>query len=1014
MIDFNPVKRLLLLWWCCLAFSLTLMAQPATFRFDHIQHKNGLSQAQAYWIFQDHLGYIWIGTQDGLNRFDGTQIKIFKNNPFDSTSLTHNWVWAVNEDDTGDMWVGTFQGLCRYIRQEDRFVQYFHNSDDTTSISGNRPNNILKDKKGRMWISSWGKGLNLYDPKTDAFRRFLHDEKDVSSLSDNAVRTMFCDHNGVVWIGTWNGGLNRVVEDARGIHFQRFEQQREYGLEGGNRITSIAEDQQGYLWIASYESGVIRLHPDRNHFERVPGYASDDINKIICDSRGNVWIGSNNGLYYHDGVSGVVTHFQHDPRNPSGISSNVIYAIAEDRQGIVWISGNGLDKYDPRKNVFHHYRHNPADENSLSQNVVWSFYEDAESNIWIGLESGPISIFDPRTQRFKHLTVADDRGNVASNIHRIVEDKSGTMWLASFNNGLVRYDRRSGKARFYFGDDRTPLGAVAHVDEILLDEDGSLWVSSNERGLFHLSAQRDEVVQYKHDPNDVKSIGSNFINALYQDRQGNLWVGFWGGGLSILDKQTNTFRHYQYDRKNKNGLSDQVVTGITQQDDSIFWICTHTGLNKLNIKTNRFTHFFEKDKLANNVVYNMLRDDQGHYWISSNGGLSRFDPVRETFKNYTEEDGLQSNEFNANASLRSKTGAFYFGGVNGFNVFYPADIAENVQPEQVVIQQIKVHDVLQRPDASLNLSYDQNYLTFQFAALEFSAPEKVRYAFKLDGFNEDWVEAGSRREAVYTNLDPGHYTFRVKATNPDGIWSAGDTTIEIDIQPPFWRTWWFTACVVLLTVGLVYSIHRYRLRQSLEVERLRNKIASDLHDEVGSSLTRISIYADLLQNGTVEADRHNYLHGISNMSREIVGTMSDIVWSIDNRSDSLGALVLRMKDFASEILQARNIDFHFSAIEVDEQRILDPALKQNLYLIFKEAINNAVKHAAATAVSVTLTNRNGEFVMSIHDNGKGFVSDGHQRGNGLRNMERRAKAIEASFSLHSAQGTTITICRRTL
>ncbi|HEY9048653.1 MAG TPA: two-component regulator propeller domain-containing protein [Ohtaekwangia sp.] len=986
-------------------------AQPSPFRFDHYTIKDGLSQSQPYSIFQDSYGYIWIGTQDGLNRFDGTQFKVFKNNPFDSTTLTHNWVWTVQEDDRGDIWVGTFQGLCRYIRSEDRFVQYYHILHDSTSISGNRPNYIVKDKKGRLWISSWGSGLNLYDANTNTFRSFKNNPDDQQSLSDNAVRTLFCDSHGILWVGTWNGGLNRVVEDESGIHFQRFDAQGEYGFESGNRITSIAEDKQGNLWIGSYASGLTVFERSTNRFIHVPDFGTNDVNKVMCDSHGNLWIGTNNGLRFFDDQSKSFHTYQHDPSNPNGISSNAVYALMEDRSGIVWISGSGLDLYDPHKNLFKTFRNKQGDPNSLSQNMIWSFCEDDAGKIWVGTESGPINVFDPASRSFKQITISDNRGNIASNVYKMLF-KDGVFWIASFNAGLVRYDKYSSKARFFLGSHNSPLGKITMVNELMMDDDNTLWIGTNEDGLLHYNPETEEVTQYKMNPKEPNSIGSNFINCIYRDTRGNIWIGFWGGGLSIYNKKSGKFTNYQYDRKNDTGLSDQVVISINQQNDSIFWICTHSGLNKFNVNTEKFTHFFEKDGLANNVVYEMLQDGEGNYWISSNGGISKFNPKTYTFKKYTETDGLQSNEFNSNAFLKSSTGEFYFGGVNGFNVFNPSEIKENKTPPALLIQGYTVFGKTYLPKENIALNYSDNYITFSFAALEFSAPGNIKYAYKLEGVDDDWTDAGNIREAHYTNLDPGNYTFRVKAANPDGYWTEPGASVILTIRPPFWQTWWFTALVILVSLAIMYAIHRYRLEQSLKVERLRNKIASDLHDEVGSSLTRISIYSDLVQNGSEENESRTYLKGISDLSREVVTTMSDIVWSIDNRYDTLEAVILRMKDFATEVLQAKNIVFEFQASGIDNKKILDPALKQNIYLIFKEAINNIVKHAQASRVHVTLATERGEFRMTIHDNGKGVPANGSPKGNGLRNMKRRAEAIEGQFSIENKQGTTIVLTTR--
>ncbi len=987
--------------------------QSIPFRFNHLTIKDGLSQSQPYCIFQDSYGYIWIGTQDGLNRFDGNHFKVFKNNPFDSTTLTHNWVWSVQEDNKGDLWVGTFQGLCKYIRKEDRFVQYYHKSQDSTSISGNRPNYIVKDKKGRLWISSWGSGLNLYNEKTNTFTSFKNDPDDQQSISDNAVRTLFCDNRGTIWIGTWNGGLNRVIEDEKGIRFQRYNAQGEYGLEGGNRITSIAEDKQGNLWIGSYEAGVIILDRSVNRFIRVPNFLQNDVNKIICDTHNNVWIGTNNGLRFYDNQSKKFYTYQHNPANPSGISNNSIYALMEDRTGIVWVSGNGLDLYDPHKNIFETYQNKQGDPNSLSQNMTWSFCEDDEKNIWIGSESGPINIFNPKTKSFRQLTISDNRGNIASNIYKMIY-KDGVFWIASFSAGLVRYEKYTGKSTFYLGAHNSPLGKITMVNELMMDDDNTLWIGTNENGLLHYNPQDENVTQYRFNPDDDNTIGSNFINSITKDKKGNLWIGFWGGGMSMLDKRTQKFTNYRYDQKNATGLSDQVVISITQQNDSIFWICTHSGLNKLNINSGKFIHFFEKDGLPNNVVYEMLEDADGNYWISSNGGLSKFNPKTYSFNNYTEDDGLQSNEFNSNAALKSSSGEFYFGGVNGVSIFKPEEIKANTTPPSLMLQGYTIFDKFYQPQQKIDLEYSQNYITFSFAAIEFSSPDKIKYTYKLEGFDRDWVEAGNEREAHYTNLDPGHYIFHVKAANSDGYWTDPGISTVVTIHPPFWQTWWFIVFVIIVSISIMYAIHRYRLEQSLKVERLRNKIASDLHDEVGSSLTRISIYSDLVQNGSEESESKVYLKGISELSREVVTTMSDIVWSIDNRYDTLEALMLRMKDFATELLQAKNIRFEFQAIGIDTSKILDPVQKQNIYLIFKEAINNIVKHAHATEVTVLLAVDHGEFKMVIKDNGKGVSVNGSAKGNGLRNMKRRAEAIEGQFIMQNTQGTTISFVTRKL
>jgi signal transduction histidine kinase len=406
----------------------------------------------------------------------------------------------------------------------------------------------------------------------------------------------------------------------------------------------------------------------------------------------------------------------------------------------------------------------------------------------------------------------------------------------------------------------------------------------------------------------------------------------------------------------------------------------------------------------------MLQDDNGFYWISSDRGINKLDPRSFKVKNYTTADGLQSNEFNSNAALKTSSGDFYFGGVNGFNVFRPLALREDKTPPTLVLESYAIHDKKFPARPSVALAHDENYLSFTFAALEFSAPDKIKYRYRLEGFENEWNDAGNKREATYTNLDPGNYTFQVKAANPDGYWTEPGVSLAITIDPPFWKTWWFTTFMVIVTASLMYAFHRYRLYQSLKVERLRNKIASDLHDEVGSSLTRISIYSDLLQNEKAMGESQGYLKNINALSREVVSTMSDIVWSIDNRSDTMGALVMRMKDYATEVLQSKNIELEFKT-DLKENVPLDPAQKQNIYLIFKEALNNIVKHAAATRVSVMLSNSDGEFSLQIRDNGKGCTANISSKGHGLRNMQRRAQAIGGEFYFKNTDGTTVLVKR---
>lgn len=461
------------------------------------------------------------------------------------------------------------------------------------------------------------------------------------------------------------------------------------------------------------------------------------------------------------------------------------------------------------------------------------------------------------------------------------------------------------------------------LNEVFLDRDGMIWIGSTQNGLIKFDPDTKSVESFTYDADDPNGIGSNYINSIYEDNLGNLWIGHWGDGISVLDKGTKKFHHYKYDPKNPRGLSDQIVSSITQENDSLFWVCTHTGFNQLNRTTGIFKHYLEKDGLANNVTYESLKDNNGNIWISTNAGLSRFDPREETFTNYSQQDGLPGNEFNSNARLKSSSGEFYFGGIDGFTVFRPEDLKQENFNAPLELISFSVFDSEQPiPHDQIVLPHNKNFLTFQFAALDFSSSQKIKYAIKLEGLREDWEDIGKYRIAHYTDLDPGEYTFRVRASTPNGVWGENEISTPFIINPPFWKTYWFIGLCIVLASGLIYFLHHLRLQQTIKVERLRNKIASDLHDEVGSSLTRISLYSDLLQSGVEQVNSKTYLLSIRDLSREIVSTMSDVVWSIDNNNDSCEALIIRIKDFATELLHPNNIQLTFTVAGINKTKKL--------------------------------------------------------------------------------------------
>jgi ligand-binding sensor domain-containing protein/signal transduction histidine kinase len=996
-------------------FSAALRAQTPL-SFEHLSLRHGLSQSVPNDIHQDKEGFLWIATQDGLNRYDGYTFKVFKNSSDDTTTLSHSWIWKVFEDHQRNLWVATWNGLNRYDRKNNRFIRY--DKDSGGSVANTRTNLVYEDSNAQLWVGTWGNGLHRYDRLRDTFEAVSLPEK--SSSSAQFIRILYQDSQGRLWVGTFGSGL--LLFDAEG---NKLIQSGPLGIHD-ERITAITEDPEGNLWLGTYEKGLVRWHPDKGIESKLeqPVLNDHQITALLTDNEGAVWVGTREGginLYSHNNF----TYWNHQASDETSIAGSHIFSLFQDRSGIVWVGSNGLSKFDKRRKKFLHITHQQNVPTTLSNRVVRTLFEDSQGRLWVGMEGGGLNLLDADyrvIRAYRHDPT--DRTTISNNdVRAITEHPDGSLWIGTLGGGINRFYPSTGKFIRYSARSDFPAGALS-VQHVLLDKDEVLWMGTIRDGLFWYDTRSDRFIKPELTVADTVNISSGYINRIDQDKQGNVWISGWGGGLSQLKPGSDSLVRYLHDLKRTVSLANDIVYCTYQDSKDRLWVGTAGGLNLLvNGKKNSYNSFdehfrlySEKHGLSNNVVYGILEDASGKLWLSTNYGLSCFDPELEEFKNYHEDDGLQGEEFNANAFFRSADERLIFGGINGLNIFKPDELYINPNIPPVVITAM---NIFEKPigafqNSTVHLKHHQNFISFEFVALDFMAPQRNQFAYRLDGLQEEWVMAGQRRYASYTDLKPGTYTFRVRASNNDGVWNEEGAAITFSIASPFWQTWWFSALSALVFLSVMYGIYRYRLDQRLQVERLRTKIASDLHDEVGSSLTRISIYADLLNNGVDENDKKSYLGSVRDISREVVSTMSDIVWSIDNRSDKLGDLVLRMKDFASQILSPKNIEFEFVTGVLDERLKLSPPMKQNVYLIYKEALHNIVKHAGAHKVKIRIENAAAGFMLSIADDGKGFNKDKSSKGNGLRSMQKRAADISASLLIANQNGTSVVLQRRVL
>jgi signal transduction histidine kinase/ligand-binding sensor domain-containing protein len=843
------------------------------------QNPNSLSDdhVRAMYEFSDEPGILWIATYGGgLNRFD-TKKEIFTHYrhdpnpdlPFLSSkgksghSLPNDQIWCMYEDKAGNLWLGTYGGLAVMNPTQRRnatnqtaiaFTTYRHDPKNPKSLSAGVVTSILEDRHGSFWVGTGEGGLNLFDRENGTFTHFLHDPNDPKSLSNNSVRPIFEDRDGNLWIGTYGGGLNRFDHATR--TFARYQHNPSDPLSlSNNVIRAIYEDNAGTTWIATFGGGLNKLRKDKFvHYRHEPGNPNSLVRNFvtsICEDRaGRVWVGTQDGgitrISWEEGNNARFEHLQHDPANPNSMSDNYVTVIRESREmpGVFWIAtfNGGLNRLDGNTGIFTRYRHDPRNTNSLTNDRVTSLHESLSEPgiLWVGTDGGGLNRFDWKAKKFIYVPhngkQPDDPSHEAVEAFFESPDQPGVLWFGTDSEGIYRLE---------------PVQHDSPADSIYMRSGRSQNLQSREErlltveglGVFHLT-------RYRHQPDAPESLSNNIRHVIHETSNGELWVG------------------------------------------------TYNGLNKFDPVTETFTAYRESEGLPSNEIHGILEDGRGCLWISTSNGLSRFDPATQTFKNYSVDDGLQSRQFTFRAYWKGRDGLMYFGGINGMNVFHPDGIRDNPHVPPIVITDFQVFNQTAAIDTArrgrgfslpghvseidaLTLSYKESVFSFEFAALDYVAPKKNRFAYKMEGFDEDWTYCGDRRFATYTNLDPGEYVFRVKGSNNDGVWNEEGATLRITITPPWWQTWWAYTIYGLSLAGFIFAVDRLQrsrvrrhereqaalreaqLRADAENERRKNvELLSDVGKEITASLDFDTIFFRLYEHINKLADATSFGVGI--------------------------------------------------------------------------------------------------------------------------------------------------------
>lgn len=855
-------------------FSLLLSISPQplsanmSLQFRNLSLEQGLSQATINSILQDHKGFVWIGTQDGLNRYDGYQFKVYKNKTGDNNTISHNWITSLYEDNSGILWIGTLNGLNKRDPNTGNFSRIDLTEEPDKLGRHLRILSIKSDQNGDLWVGTLN-GVYVINTLGQRIAVMKHEPDNIHSLSHNKANTILIDNNNNAWIGT-NKGLTHYNPLTKRFTRYRYHPDNPKGL-SSDYIQKVYQDRENTIWVGTDNSGLGRFNPANNSFshfkhvkDRPDSLSSNRIRDIFEDSNGRLWIATYGGLNLFNRVEGSFRQFKSQTKLSHSLPSNNLTTLHESRDGVLWFGTDlGLAVLTKTTSIFTNYYHQPDNNQSIPPGSLRAVLLDSHNRLWVGTKEGLASI-DRGTNQYHHFDSDEQQENSLSDIYIkfIFEDSMGNIWVGTFNKGVNLYEPRTKTfKRYLYPEDNSPSRTYTiHEDNL-----NNLWLGTN-RGLFIYDRGKDQFIPFRESPQSPENTKEDRIYAIASTNNNHLWFGG-RDGLLKLNTQTRQTTRLLHEPGNRASLSNNRVYAITQDSKGALWIATKKGVNRLNPDRETFVRYGEEEGLANNTTYSVLIDSNQHLWFSTNKGLSRFDPSKETFLNFTVDDGLQSNEFNVGAYYQSTNGELFFGGIRGLTSFYPEQITlDSISPQVALTDFLLFNksvshrtqpDILSSPIDTTNkieLNHQQGVFSIEFSAMQFEVPHRNQYAYKLDGYDKQWITtSANKRFATYTSLPSGHYTFRVKAANKDGLWSTEDTSLDIIYVPSPWQTWWayslYLLCVIAILATFVfqeYKKRRERLGHFIQLQRQKEQLQLALWGS-GDELWDID-----LQNKTID------------------------------------------------------------------------------------------------------------------------------------------------------------------
>jgi ligand-binding sensor domain-containing protein/two-component sensor histidine kinase len=1018
-----------------------------TQKFEHYRNNpndySTLISDQVLSLCEDHKGFLWIGTYgSGLDRLnpESKTFTHFKYDPNNIHTLLTIEIWSLFEDHNNVIWVGGGRGLFKYNREQNLFVRNKFDNPEADILNYRMVTSIMEDNNQTLWIAAQDCGVVSVSKDRSKVKYYKYNPETENTLNTSIIFSACPDHSGNIWVGTTCSGVNKIVAGSKAFHYFHTLPTipKNYNIEW---VYSLFEDKDSVLWIGT-GGGLFRFKDNVFKHFQFDDWFYDNIGKIRQFKSDELWIAHGRALTELDPKTGKFTNYF----NKYQMYSLKLY--------------NEIDRLDKKSTEKYTLRKVANNSNLVEE---FKLEKDTELLILCFGEGTMAEFFDygwilnkDNNQIVWKLKIDNSRYAGGSPYNRlsvsIIKLPRGNYQLHYKSDKRHSYNDWIGEPPIkheWWGISVIPVSSALarelkaqseivdytklhwlDIFDLEEDETGKLWANlTQSRVPIHLFDIKQKVfIPYLLTINDT----IYKFHSFFKDRSENLWFRTYNNVLIKRDE----IGEFKVMLELKNIIRDtpaplqSSAIGVIYVDyKNNFWIATDYGLIKYNFVDKKYTNFKEADLLSSGRIQAITEDDNENLWISTNTHVFKFNPEKRSIKKYGKYDGIPDINYAYYCCVKRKNGQLVFGGSNGFIIFHPDSIQENKLPPRIVLTDFQIFNKSVMPGKNspleksisesgiIYLNYNQDVFSIEFAALDFTSPKNNKYAYKMEGVDPDWVYTdASKRFATYTKLEPGNYIFRVKGCNNDGVWNEEGTSLSIIVLPPWWATWWFRTVLLLTFLGIGYSIYRYRINKVLEVERLRVQIASDLHDDIGSALTRIAVHSEIIGTTAEQTKVLKSSKQIGSMSREIITTLSDVVWSIDSRNDTVGDLIDRMRDFLETVFPAgsNHIDFQTKGLHFDQK--LEQALRQNIYLIFKEAINNAAKHSGADEIKISLINGSGKFKMEITDNGKGMDEEEKHKGHhGIENMKLRAERIGGELIInHLEKGTSVILIAKNI